>query len=143
MPTYMVERSFPDGLEIPTTPVGAKTCLERAATIRKIFGGAAVAVAGLAIVGVPASGAGEPNCVEFFAETFGADIANHGQHIVGDYVTGTWHDRGWPPAGGVGSTIGGSGALAPGQSGIQQHGFSPGASFCNGSSSPSTPPGRG
>ena len=28
MPRYMVERSFPDGLEIPTTEVGAKTCLD-------------------------------------------------------------------------------------------------------------------
>lgn len=28
MPRYMVEREFPQGLEIPTTPIGAKTCLE-------------------------------------------------------------------------------------------------------------------
>jgi hypothetical protein len=27
MPRYMVERTFPDGLEIPTTDAGAKTCL--------------------------------------------------------------------------------------------------------------------
>jgi len=27
VPRYMVERDFPQGLEIPTTPVGAKTCL--------------------------------------------------------------------------------------------------------------------
>jgi len=27
MPRYMVQRSFPDGLEIPTTGDGAKTCL--------------------------------------------------------------------------------------------------------------------
>jgi hypothetical protein len=27
MPRYLVERSFPDGLEIPTTDQGAKTCL--------------------------------------------------------------------------------------------------------------------
>jgi hypothetical protein len=27
MPRYMVERTFPDGLEIPTTDDGAKTCL--------------------------------------------------------------------------------------------------------------------
>jgi hypothetical protein len=27
MPRYLVERSFPDGLEIPTTPGGAETCL--------------------------------------------------------------------------------------------------------------------
>ena len=28
MPRYMIERTFPDGLEIPTDEVGAKTCLE-------------------------------------------------------------------------------------------------------------------
>ena len=28
MPRYMVERAFPDGLEIPTTEVGTKTCLD-------------------------------------------------------------------------------------------------------------------
>lgn len=28
MPRFMVERAFPDGLEIPTTEVGAKTCLD-------------------------------------------------------------------------------------------------------------------
>ncbi len=27
MPRYMVERTFPDGLEIPTNPDGAKVCL--------------------------------------------------------------------------------------------------------------------
>ena len=27
MPRYMVERTFPDGLEIPTTDDGAKVCL--------------------------------------------------------------------------------------------------------------------
>ncbi len=27
MPRYMVERTFPEGLQIPTTEVGAKTCL--------------------------------------------------------------------------------------------------------------------
>lgn len=26
MPRYLVERDFPDGLEVPTTEVGAKTC---------------------------------------------------------------------------------------------------------------------
>jgi hypothetical protein len=27
MPRYVVQRTFPDGLAIPTTPDGAKTCL--------------------------------------------------------------------------------------------------------------------
>ena len=110
--------------------------------MRKILGGAAIALAGLATT-VSSAGAGEPNCVAFFEEHFDADIANHGQHILGDYVTGIGHDGTWPPAGQVGATIGGTGALSPGRSGIQQHGASPGASFCNGSSSPTSPPGRG
>lgn len=110
--------------------------------MRKILTGATVVVAGLTIAQVPAAGAGEPNCVAFFEQHFGADIANHGQHIVGDYVTGIGHDGSWPPNGQVGAAIGGSGALLPGQSGILDHGASPGASFCNGSSSPTSPPGR-
>jgi len=28
MPRYMIERTFPDGLAIPTTADGAKTCLD-------------------------------------------------------------------------------------------------------------------
>ena len=28
MPRFIVERTFPDGLDIPTTDAGAKTCLE-------------------------------------------------------------------------------------------------------------------
>lgn len=112
-------------------------------TTRKVLAGAAVAVLGLTAGGQTPAGAGEPNCVEFFQVHFGADLATHGQHIVGDYVTGIGHDGDWPPAGQVGAAIGGSGALLPGRSGILQHGAAPGASFCNGSSSPTSPPGRG
>jgi len=111
--------------------------------MRKIIAAGAIVAASLTLAGVPGAGAGEPNCVEFFELNFGAHLANHGQHIVGDYVTGIGHDGDWPPAGQVGEAIGGSGALLPGQSGIQKHGVSPGASFCNGSNSPSSPPGRG
>ena len=111
--------------------------------MRKTLTGAAVILAGITISGGTTAGAAEPNCVAFFEDTFGADIANHGQHILGDYVTGIGHDADWPPAGQVGSAIGGSGALAPGQSGILKHGTSPGASFCNDSNSPTSPPGRG
>jgi hypothetical protein len=81
------------------------------------------------IAALPASAAG-PTCAEMMG------ISNHGQHIVGDYVTGTGHDDlAWPtdPAGG--QAIGGSGgAKEPGAPGIHQHGggqAQPGASFCN------------
>jgi hypothetical protein len=73
--------------------------------------------------------AGEPTC----SGTLG--IAVHGQHVVGDYVTGIGHDAlGWPPSGGVvGGAVGGSGAVLPGGPGPGFHfpnGFAPGASFC-------------
>lgn len=94
------------------------------------------------MVSTPAS-AGEPNCVAFFETVFGSEITNHGQHIVGDYVTDIGHDGDWPPSGQVGAVLGPArGALLPGTSGILHHGAQPGASFCNGSSSPSYPPGR-
>ena len=109
--------------------------------------GAAAAVLGLGAVGlgavVAAPAGAEPMCVEFFADTFDSTLANHGQHIVGDYVAGMGHDASWPPAGQVGELVGGRGPVKPGAPGIQSHGASPGASFCNGSSSPTSPPGHG
>ncbi len=65
-------------------------------------------------------------------------IEVHGQHVVGDYVTGLGGIGGgleWPPAGQVGDAIGGSGgAVVPGGPGPGFHftieGLAPGASFC-------------
>ena len=92
---------------------------------------AAVAIAALATLATPAASAGaSPTC----SGTLG--IAVHGQHIVGDYVTGVGHgdELGWPPSGGiVGASVAGSGAAVPGGPGPGFHfpnGFSPGASFC-------------
>jgi hypothetical protein len=69
-------------------------------------------------------------------------ITVHGQHIVGDYVTGIGHEAlGWPAAGQVGEAIAGSGGVLPGGPGPAFHfanGFAPGASFCNDSASPGT-----
>lgn len=69
----------------------------------------------------------------------------HGQHVVGDYVTGEAGGR--PPAGTVGSTVGGSGATVPGGPGPGFHfpnGVAPGASFClDQSRSPGAHPGLG
>jgi hypothetical protein len=96
----------------------------------------AMAVAALLAAAAAPVAAGEPTC----SDTLG--IAVHGQHIVGDYVAGIGHDTlGWPPAGGVGQYIRGSGATIPGGPGPGFHfpnGFAPGASFCNGSNSPGT-----
>ena len=43
-------------------------------------------------------------------------IVVHGQHIVGDYITGIGHTAlGWPPPGGVvGDAVAGQGAAIPG-----------------------------
>ena len=65
-------------------------------------------------------------------------IEVHGQHIIGDYVTGDGGIGGgisWPPAGEVGEAVQeNGGALVPGGPGPAFHfpnGFAPGASFCN------------
>lgn len=113
--------------------------------MRKIIGAAAATLFSLVIAGGASPAGAAPNCVDFFAETFGSPIANHGQHVVGDYVMGTGHTHdgeAWPWPGDVGDAVAGSGASAPGAPGIQLHPFPPGASFCNDSSSPTSPPGQ-
>ncbi len=86
--------------------------------------------------------AAEPTC----ATTLG--IANHGQHVVGDYVTGIGHaSTDWPPAGGIvgETTSSNGGAAVPGGPGAGAHlpaSVAPGASFClDQSNSPGDHPG--
>jgi hypothetical protein len=70
---------------------------------------------------------------------FGTDLVVHGQHVVGDYVTGLGGLSGglaWPPAGQVGAAVkANGGAAVPGGPGPGFHftidGLAPGASFCN------------
>lgn len=61
-------------------------------------------------------------------------IETHGQHVVGDYVTGVGHENlAWPPAGMVGEAVKGKGAVLPGGPGPGFHfpnNVAPGASFC-------------
>lgn len=97
----------------------------------------AVATTALTFTLVAPVVAGEPTC----SATLG--IEAHGQHIVGDYVTGIGHESlDWPPRGGVvGRAIAGNGVVVAGGPGPGFHfpnGFAPGASFCNGSNSPGT-----
>ena len=96
------------------------------ALVRVVVAAAAITTA--ALVG-PAAATPAPTC----SGTLG--IAVHGQHIVGDYVTGIGRaNLDWPPTGGVvGSAVAGSGAVIPGGPGPGFHfieGFAPGASFC-------------
>lgn len=75
-------------------------------------------------------------------------VAVPGQHVVGDYVTGTGRaSLDWPPAGGVGDSTGGEGAAVPGGPAAGGHfasGVAPGASFCLAQSqSPGKHPGLG
>jgi hypothetical protein len=91
-----------------------------------------LAIGSLQLAGGAAS-AGTPTCSEEMG------IANHGQHIVGDYVTGIGHEAmGWSPSGQVGAATAGGAAIpgAPGAHGHMLAGIAPGASFCTGSSNP-------
>ena len=63
------------------------------------------------------------------------EVEVHGQHIIGDYVTGVGRaNLDWPPKGGVvGEETGGEGVAIRGGPGPGFHfieGFAPGASFC-------------
>jgi hypothetical protein len=96
---------------------------------------------GTSLIGSGIAGAETPTC----SSTLG--IAVHGQHVVGDYVTGIGHDAlGWPPEGSeVGSAVAGSGATTAGGPGPGFHFLNevpPGASFCVDSQSPGFPPGN-
>jgi len=77
----------------------------------------------------PAFAESEPTC----SSTLG--IAVHGQHVLGDYLTGEGRaNQAWPPSGGVGDALGGTGPAVVGGPGPGFHfveGFAPGASFCN------------
>ena len=109
---------------------------------------AATAVLGAALTAAPASSHGDATC----HDALGSGIAVHGQHIVGDYVTGLGGIFGdglqWPPAGQVGEAVrANGGAVAPGGPGPGFHftipGLAPGASFCNEQAHPNgftTPP---
>jgi len=90
---------------------------------------AAVALLAVLVLLVPRAVSAEPTCSTTL------DIAVHGQHVVGDYVTGIGHENlTWPPSGGVvGEAVAGEGAAIPGGPGPGFHfpnGFAPGASFC-------------
>jgi hypothetical protein len=70
------------------------------------------------------------------------DIEVHGQHVVGDYVTGIGHEElGWPPDGSeIGETVADNGGVViaggPGPGYHFPNGVAPGASFCTNSQSP-------
>jgi len=105
--------------------------------MKRTFLTAAVTVFSLAATtGVASAGPQGPTC----SDTLGIKV--HGQHIVGDYVTGIGHtDLAWPPpAGLVGQTVAANGGVVvaggPGPGFHFPNGFAPGASFCNGSNSP-------
>lgn len=88
---------------------------------------------------LPGVAVAAPTC----AETLG--IENHGQHVVGDYVTGVGAgELGWPPSGAAGQEVGGRRGVAvaggPGPGFHFPNGFAPGASFCTQSQSPGLHP---
>ena len=88
------------------------------------------AVAALLVVSASA-GAAAPTC----SDSEIVDVAVHGEHVVGDYVTGMGHEAlVWPPpAGQVGAAVAGRGPAVTGGPGPGFHfvyGVAPGASFC-------------
>ncbi|MGH2610109.1 MAG: hypothetical protein ACRDHF_13600 [Tepidiformaceae bacterium] len=104
----------------------------------RIFAAAAVALLGASAIGPAGTSVRAHGTCE---GALGSGIVVHGQHIIGDYVTGLGgifppNDLTWPPAGQVGATVGGNGgAVTPGGPGPGFHftveGLPPGASFCN------------
>lgn len=77
----------------------------------------------------------QPTC----SDTLGIDV--HGQHVIGDYVTGLHGQLDWPPDGReIGKTVGENrGVVTAGGPGPGFHfpnDFAPGASFCTDSESP-------
>ena len=86
---------------------------------------------------------GSPTCVSTIDFVFGDDVANHGQHVVGDYAHGGGHNAlGWPPSSESnargGAVLPGGPAAGPG--GHFDGGVAPGASFCTDSQSPGAHP---
>jgi hypothetical protein len=89
-------------------------------------------VAVLAATGLATPAAADPTCEGY------KGVANHGEHVIEDYVlgavTGGTDLETWPPAGGLGDTVGTDhGAELPGGPGAHYHmmvGAPPGASFC-------------
>lgn len=104
----------------------------------------AAAAAAVLIGAAGSAGANPPeNARPTCADLMGIDV--HGQHVVGDYVTGLGHELEWSPGGGgVGEAVADNGgAYLPGGPGPSFHfefGFAPGASFCNDSRSPGLHP---
>lgn len=102
--------------------------------IRYMLGAAVVAVVASAFAVGSATAHGDSTCGGL------GGIEVHGQHVIGDYVTGLGGIGGgldWPPAGKVGAAIqsNGGGAAVSGGPGPGFHftvpGLAPGASFCN------------
>jgi hypothetical protein len=104
-------------------------------SIKRVVALAVIAVCGTALSAGPAAAHGDATC----HDALGSGIEVHGQHIVGDYVTGLGGIFGdglqWPPAGQVGEAVKANGGAAmPGGPGPGFHfgipGLPPGASFC-------------
>jgi hypothetical protein len=80
-----------------------------------------------------------PTC----SDALGIEV--HGQHVIGDYVTGIGHDNlDWAPSGrNIGETVGANHGVAieggPGPGFHFENGVAPGASFCTDSQSPGIP----
>lgn len=102
-------------------------------------------VASIMLGAAGSAGAQSTNPTPTCSDAFEDPIAVHGEHVIGDYVTGIGHDTfEWTPSGGiVGETVSANGGVAirggPGPGFHFEHGVAPGASFCTDSQSPGWP----
>lgn len=101
------------------------------------------ATTAMAIAGVAANAGAQPtNPTPTCSDMLEIDV--HGEHIVGDYVTGIGHEPlEWPPSGGiVGEAVSDNAGVANAGGAGRGHldaGIAPGASFCTDSQSPGWP----
>lgn len=101
------------------------------------------AVAALAALGAVSAAAQSTNSTPTCSDVL--DIEVHGQHVIGDYVTGIGHEGlDWPPSGSdIGQTVAENRGVVvrggPGPGFHFENGIAPGASFCTDSQSPGWP----
>ncbi len=109
----------------PDTRAPVRRGLRRSSLVVAVTGGAAAMLA----LSATASAAA-PTC----SDSTLIDVEVHGQHVIGDYVTGLGHGvLTWPPRGQVGAAVGSDGPAVVGGPGPGFHfprGIAPGASFC-------------
>ena len=98
--------------------------------IARAIAGGAIATAMVVTTGPTAFAAGTPTCAGRDLHGNGNVLANHGHHVVREYVAGDNPLLTWPPKGQIDSSGGAALPGGPGAGGHLPNGVAPGASFC-------------